>query len=352
MLYIKQITVLRFLAALLVIVVHFGQHLPIFQNDLIARFIQEGAIVISFFFFLSGMVLGLNYLPKPQFNGKQFYLKRIARVYPLYSLAFVLTLVLGMYFNNAYPKGYSIVLQFLSLHAWFPGISLEINFPAWTVAVEVFCYLLFPLLLRWFKGLSKKRKYTWALLFWALSALQHILLSDALYRPDELWAGEFILYFPLWHLNCFLFGLLCADFVLDEYQTHTYSKITYRTVYLIGIGVFFTLQLTDNPIIAYAHNGLIAPLYFVILAGLSLDRSHFTQILSHKVLVLLGNSSYALYILQWPIFILVSAYFQQDTLNTRQFSFYFLTLLGVSLLIHTFYENKLRNLLVAKWTKA
>ncbi len=351
MLYIKQITVLRFLAACLVVVVHFGQHLVFFQQDLIATFIQSGAIIVSFFFFLSGTVLGLNYLPKPQFSSKTFYIKRLARVYPIYLLAFVFTLFMGMHFNNAYPKGISIILQLFSLHSWYPGICLEINFPSWTVAVEVFFYLLFPLLLKWFKRLSFNKAVLWVLLIWILSGLHHFYLSTHLYLPEELWAGEFVLYFPLWHLNCFLFGMLCARYVLSVHEKGSMPLVRHRIWFVSGSLLFFVLMLTENPIKPHLHNGLMAPVYFIVLSGLSLDKSLLTKFLSHRFFLLLGNTSYAFYIFQWPIFIAVSAYFETEKLDGQQFALYFFLLLIFSILIYLGYEKKMRKYIIQHWLK-
>ena len=38
------------------------------------------------------------------------------------------------------------------LHAWVPGYSLSLNFPGWSVAVELFFYLVFAMLLLALRG--------------------------------------------------------------------------------------------------------------------------------------------------------------------------------------------------------
>lgn len=349
MAYIKQLTFLRFLAAILVVIFHFGKEELPFNLYPISSIVNEGSIAVSFFFFLSGVVLAINYLKIDNLSSKSFYKKRFARIYPVYLLAFVSTLLLGMIYYDAFPKVGSIILQLLSLHAWLPGICLEINFPAWSISVEVFFYLLFPIILVLFRKINNLKITIITLTVWILSIFIHYYLKENLYSPDERWTSEFILYFPLWHLNTFLFGILCGIYILKEQklERHSYSKA--RFFYILGIISFLLILGTDNFIRPYTHNGLMSPVFFLIIAGLALDRSLLTKILGSKYLVVLGNASYSIYILQWPVYIIFSAFLSSEKLEGNDFYFYLFSLIFISVFIYTYFEKPMQKAIINKW---
>lgn len=349
--YIKQLTFLRFLAALLIVVFHFGKETWPFSLNPISDFINEGTIAVSFFYFLSGVVLALNYLNNKEFSVRSFFIKRFARIYPVYILAFLTTLVMVTTFTNSYPKMGSILLQIFSLHAWFPGICLEINFPSWSISVEVFFYFLFPLILVLLKRLSSTKSTTLIISFWLLSILQHYLFAHYLYIPYDLRIEQFILYFPLWHLNTFLFGILCAKYIINKRKMNPQNILKSRISYTIGVIAFFLILNTDNYIRPYTHNGLMAPVFFMIVAGLSADKSILTRILGNRVFVLLGNASYSIYIFQWPAFIGLCAIMRTDKLEGYYFHLYLISLVLFSVVIYVFFERKMKKVITGKLIK-
>lgn len=349
MYYIKQLTFLRFLAAILVVIFHYGQKTWPFNLNGISTFISNGSIAVSFFFFLSGVVLALNYLEKENFNKKKFYIKRFARIYPTYILAFIITYIAGMLYNNAYPTGISVLLQILTVHAWFPEKSMAINYPSWSISVEVFFYALFPFIVAVIKKLNYKKVSYLIVLIWLLSVLQHYMLINIFYKPSESTILQFILYFPLWHLNTFLMGFLCAIYILRQKEMVIKNYLRPRIFWVLGSLLFVILLGTENSLKNYTHNGLLAPIFFLIIAGLSVDESVITRFLGNSFFVLLGNSSYAIYILQLPILILIQTYLSKETLNNHSFYVYIISLTLISLVTYIFYENKMRALITSRW---
>ena len=63
--YLPQLTFLRFVAAMLVVFYHYGKQTFEAGYPFLHSIIAEGSVAVSFFFFLSGVVLGINYLGKP-----------------------------------------------------------------------------------------------------------------------------------------------------------------------------------------------------------------------------------------------------------------------------------------------
>lgn len=336
------------MAAAWVVAYHFGNEAWPFTTSALSGPYGHGSVAVSFFFFLSGFVLAYRYMPQKSVEWKGFMLKRLARIYPVYVVAFAASLVLTMLYRDAYPKGHSIILQLLSLHSWNPGRCLEINFPAWSISVEMFFYALFPLLVGVFGRTDLKRATLVTLAVWMASAAVHYGLSTEFYEPGNMVLSEFNLYFPLWHLNTFLFGMLCAKVVVDN-RVAKLKPAWCRGLYLLGAVLFVAVLSTDNPVRPFVHNGLLSPLFFLIVLGLTLDRSAVTRLLSWKPLVLLGDASYSLYILQWPVFLLFTHFIAPEPLDTEMFWAYFLLLTVISVTVYSTFEKRMKELILKKW---
>lgn len=82
---INQLTFTRFIAALAIVVYHYGYKIFPFNLKLLNKIILNGSVGVSYFFILSGFVLIVSYLHRVK-NGKisyfNFYLNRFARIYP------------------------------------------------------------------------------------------------------------------------------------------------------------------------------------------------------------------------------------------------------------------------------
>ena len=66
----------------------------------------------------------------------------------------------------------------------------------------------------------------------------------------------------------------------------------------LGIVGFLLIPRLPYPVL---HNGLLVPLYCLLVVGLARGGGLVGAVLRHPVLVRLGESSYALYILQFPL---------------------------------------------------
>lgn len=341
---IRQLTFTRFLAALTIIVFHYGQDSFPFNNGLLQQFAKEGAFAVSYFFCLSGYILSHVYYKTdtPLIDKKSFYLKRFARIYPLYLFGFVIALVSGIILFHSVPKGNSIILQLLGLHAWVPGICLEINFPAWSLSVEFFFYLCFPFLLNMFQQSSTKKIIFFTLSIWIISAISHILLKSVDFPESRSWQ-EFILYNPLFHINVFIFGMAAS---IIKIRTKLCSKnFTSNAVVLMSGLLLFLLMATGNFIVPWVHNGLLAPLFVLIIISLQMNQKGITTLFILKPFVFLGNISYAMYILQHP----VREWFEQMLKYTSFsppkpiiFYIYLITLILISSLAFLYIEKPLR----------
>lgn len=343
---INQLYILRFLGALIVVLHHYGKHL-LGESGIFSELVRDAGFILSFFFALSGYVIGYNYFTPGRFNKSKFLLKRLARLFPLYLLAFGLTLVSGMLLTDAYPRGFTIIIQALCLHAWFPSEVLAINYPSWSVSVEFFFYLIFPWLVFRLEKLSFKSLLFISFCVWLLSSAQHLVFEHYIYNQEEKWTSEFILYFPIWHLNAFLAGMAGAE-IFKRIRTRRLPTWIPPLLGLLCAASLVLITGTENAIRSHIHNGLLSPIILVMLVAFSLDRSALAKFMSSRPLVYLGNLTYGIYILQHPVFLWVRKTMDVEQFSSLQFLVYAMVLLVVSVGAYHLFEEPCRKWIVKR----
>ena len=213
----------RFLAALWVVLYHYffafqspprtaTELIPgtSLMNPLLLLFWQ-GHLAVDFFFLLSGFILAYTYLAadgSARGGKRAFWVARIARIYPVYLLGLLLGmepyLVSG---HRLFGVGTSAVASLFLLQAWVPS-TLGWNQPAWSLSVEAFFYLLFPLLLPLVAHLSRRGLWRVVAGAWAVfAAIILVLYLLGLHYATLWWWGDFVRYNPLVSLPEFLVGM-------------------------------------------------------------------------------------------------------------------------------------------------
>jgi peptidoglycan/LPS O-acetylase OafA/YrhL len=107
------------------------------------------------------------------------------------------------------------------------------------------------------------------------------------------------------HVNAFLAGLICGVFF--KQNAHK-LKSPHPAWLLASLGLIVLLLETRPQLeallgmkLAYT-NGLIAPAFLLFIWLLAASKNKLTGWLSHPLLILLGEASFSLYILQKPVF--------------------------------------------------
>lgn len=293
---LTQLTFLRFVAAAGVVVFHYGTHTPSLAWGLPYWKISNSAV--SFFFFLSGFILTHVYSRRTIARRADFYVARAARILPLYVLALLAAAIFRL--RQGTFDWDAFVLNTLLLQAWVPGYSQTINAPGWSLSVEMFFYLSFPLLLPWVARVrSSRRLLLGMLLGWAANTALHVALFD-LSNPDGVFTAldDFSMYHPLTHFATFAIGMGAARVFALE-RACIAPRATF--VFSIGAGALLLLPLLWPSALRYHHNGLLVPCYFLVVIGLAAaDKTRLARALSARPLEFLGEISFGLYILQGP----------------------------------------------------
>jgi peptidoglycan/LPS O-acetylase OafA/YrhL len=137
---IDSLTGLRFFAALAIIFNHLNGTLWVPANGIP---LNQG---VSFFFVLSGFILQYSYRERfASLSFSQFYLLRIARVWPSHLAIIAVLLLQGA--RSYLNWGQILTVTFL-MQSWSPHLTTTflMNGPSWSLSVELFFYALFPIL--------------------------------------------------------------------------------------------------------------------------------------------------------------------------------------------------------------
>ncbi|HMT94846.1 acyltransferase [uncultured Thiothrix sp.] len=304
---LDQLTFTRYIAALTVVFFHFGQQAFPATNTWWHPIVTAGPIAVSFFFVLSGFIMAVAYYQpeRPRINKTKYWLARFARIYPVYLLALVLMILANLKTDGRDPA--AVGLSLTMLQAWIPGYAMVLNSPGWSLSVEALFYLSFPFLLYFVhaKGLKALKLITLSL--WLGTQLLQIVLHNYVGYEVKGVLHQFIYYHPLMHMSTFMLGLVVGmafckgDFskLNQPWNGLGILTLTVLVILLLAYEASFEQQL--GFLIDY-NNGLIAPVFLAILVLLAVNNGWTKRFMSLPFLVLLGEASYSLYILQRPVY--------------------------------------------------
>jgi peptidoglycan/LPS O-acetylase OafA/YrhL len=301
---LDQLTFTRFLAVFLVLVYHgsAGIYIRPIKFFPISALLYSAPTAVSYLYVLSGFVMSLVYYrPQERFDVRGYWSARFVRIYPLYIISFLLVCL--YYFEYmARIEVRKILANVFLLQAWFPDYAQSFNYASWSLTVEFFFYSLLPFFTMWAYHQSM-RKLIWVSIgLWGLSQSVHYFLWMRLYPGQE----HFIVYFPIFHLNSFILGVVGGIWFLRESSAHVVKPLV--NFLLLGGSIIFVCLFiiagAVSPRIPHDLQpmaGLLSPFFVLIIVTLALDKSRLSGILNHPWLVLLGETAYALYILEVPI---------------------------------------------------
>ena len=310
---LAPLTSLRFFAALLVIAHHFAPY-PLRWNALSAAatpvgrlcsLALNGFVGVDLFFVLSGFILAYSYLAPPaRLRGtrRAFWQARFARVYPVYLLAYLASALPFAWQHDPRTSPLSTGLAALTLtQAWLPQAASVWNPPGWSLSVEALFYALFPLLLPALARLPR-RCYPFALvaLWTACCAVPLAYIT----RPNAslLWLWT-VVYNPVLRLPEFLIGMLAGLLFVSRGSHRRHGRQVYLPYVGVGtLAAIIAVLATAPPWLRpFLRGGALDPLFALLIYSLAVERSSLTRLLARPELVLLGEASYAMYILHWPV---------------------------------------------------
>lgn len=286
---IPNLTSLRFILALLVVLFHtpefFGnRNLPYF-NDY--SLFLRGNESVWMFFSLSGFLiirqLFNEKIKTNSINLKRFFLNRIYRIFPLYYLVLIFGFIhyqiilpkLGFQFENSYNilEGILLSVTFFSniFLTYSPGGILEI---LWSIGIEEQFYIVIAPL---FYFLPKSKLKTTLML---LTVVYLLLFISNIYPLMT----EYKMYFFF-----FTFSGFCSVYFEKTYFNKLFSNLIYLITIIYFSSNLFKNNLSENQY--YVFSMILFGLFITVLSKKPIF------ILENRTLKYLGTISYGIYML-------------------------------------------------------
>ncbi|MHA6248777.1 acyltransferase family protein [Pontibacter sp. CAU 1760] len=341
---IEQLTFTRFIAAISIVIFHYGRTSFLFNNKMVSFIFEQANVGVSYFFILSGFVMTIVYYNRKGFNTRQYLVNRFARIYPLYIFAILLILIAEL--SNKMPF-YELLLNVTMLQSWASNMALTLNYPGWSLSVEMFFYICFPAIFYLINKHSIKAIASSILLFWLGSqVIYHLILYSVIHLPY--YTIDDMLYLPILHLNEFLIGIITG---LAFLYTPTKGISDWLNTALITLLIGVIIIALKYPFGLNYHNGLLAILFAPLIYFISKNEGRIQKCFSKNMFVYLGEISFGVYLLQYPIWLFITdarlekyfGVFRNGTDDTVGFCIRLVALILLSAFAYRFIENPLRD---------
>ena len=352
-------TGLRTLLAVNIMFFHFTPWVPAFFKPVV----DNAYTFVGFFFLISGFILAYNYADRPTLSHRRFYVARLSRVYPVYFLVLILSVPFLAEEWKAHTRGdfvTGLVLTPLALQGWSPKLATFWNTVGWTLPAELMLYLAFPYILRFFRSQSHRlqtpgRLIAAILCLWVVGITPHLcyhfLNPDHLDGPATRYTYAYWLralkYTPPAYLCTFTAGILLAR-LQAVLPLNPLRRGLLAGTGLVAIGIFLAFGPTRIPYVII-HGSLLLPLFSILLLGLT-GPNLIASFFSWSPIVLLGETTFALYLVHFNTFLLIHYYKLPERLHVTRFdpwiSYAFIMLLAC--LITFLYERPARNFVLTR----
>ena len=358
--YIPAIDGLRAIAVIAVILYHLG-----------ISWIPGGFLGVDLFFVISGYVITRLLLDSIQERGgldlRDFYMARIRRLLPpLVFMIVVTSIVVGIWAPDTTKKFLTDApFSIFGGMNWWLVFNQQDYFESsgrppllqhtWSLAVEAQFYLLWPLiLLLILKYFGKKVIPAAALTIAAISGVALMLVSFQLDATNSSKVSHIYFGTDTHSIGLFLGAALAVSWIPQNFNL----QVTRRAQdFIDGIGVFgfigilatFALIDESEPTlyrIAFPLAGIFGT---AILISIVHPASRFAPLLRNKVLLWIGERSYAIYLWHWVIFQISRPQVDLDGENWALFSLRILLVLAMADISLRLVELPIRSGAVAYW---
>lgn len=304
--YFPSLNGLRFIAALLVIIHHVEQikssyDLPNRWNSGFIQIIGEQGV--SLFFVLSGFLITYLLLEEEKQTGtirlKDFYLRRILRIWPLYFFIGFLALVvlpriplflvpgdsLEIWYRHYWQK---VILYIFFLPNLLPfyGGSIPFASQTWSIGTEEQFYLVWPLLMK------SIRKYRIALMLLIIAG--YIITARALWSSHtDFLPGKYYIsgFWSLFNIDLMAIGGLLAILL---HSRHKYLKYLSNNLVFYASLILVSYMLINAFMVQHIYKETYGVLYGIIILNFASNPNlHFN--LEAGIFKYLGKISYGLY---------------------------------------------------------
>jgi peptidoglycan/LPS O-acetylase OafA/YrhL len=310
--YYPALDGLRGLAILLVILYH--------NFSFISHFFFAW-LGVDLFFVLSGYLITtilLNSVNSSHYL-KNFYVKRVLRVFPLYYLSLIIFLILfpllGIYKSELKYYVDNQLWFWFYLQNWL----LSFNFPTtdkflnhfWSLAVEEQFYLVWPFIILWLRSPKK-------LMVFMICVLVLLLIGRSIVWMQRFSNLNYTTFYTFTRVDGICIGCMLA--LLHKTHFHFLRKNTAAIVISLAVlnfAFYFLSRFGDFPYLAFVGYTTFAAMFGLLIHEAVIgDSIIINTIFKQPVLKFFGTISYGLYVFHWPIYMMteksLNNFFFQD----------------------------------------
>ncbi len=292
---INSLTGLRFYAAFAVFLSHLYhfQYFGIQSQEIILVLSYLGHLGVSIFYVLSGFILLNRYFePTKALKLKDFYIARLARIYPVFLLLTCVAIPMELFSARKHEFWINLLQNITLSQCATANACGSFNDVGWSLSVEAFFYIAFPMLLL---ALYKPQQLKW-IVFGAI--LYYTLIWNIL--PTSFYTSH---RFPLNRLAEFFAGMVAGKLFLNQKQISTVKPAFYEK----NAGLWMALCggfLVILPLLLAPFHWLDKDYLFAIIPSCLLifllahqeNRKKTSRWLTSAIVVLGGEISYSFYL--------------------------------------------------------
>lgn len=349
--YLPALTGARAFMAYFVYLCHFVYFNPDVFPDKVNYFMSELYIGVSMFFVLSGFLITWQYYDKARFSFRDYMVKRMARIYPMY---FILTTAFFIYLGSFTLYDLKVYLLNISfLRGFFLDFHISGIASGWSLTPEEIFYLITPFL---FVCLRRSK---WFLL---LVPVGFLLIGLGLVKVFEnthtygFFANPTFMfnYTICGRISEFVSGIALALLVKKYGGKRTFKYATYVGLAIIFAGVCALAMIKDGllhdameKLEGKILNTFLIPIFGILPLywGLVTQKTWISKGLEHKLFQVLGKSSYIFYLVH--IWFLIVA----EQLQTRHYILEFLALNVICVALYYTMELPINQFIRGKFSR-
>jgi peptidoglycan/LPS O-acetylase OafA/YrhL len=295
---------LRAIAASLVIFGHVYQIAGLYgiQEAIPVYHRSVGGDMVNLFFVISGFIITYILLREKQATNhislKNFYIKRILRIWPLYFLIFGAVFILSNFtsvysgFDTLNSKSVIVFCFFIINFNSFFHFPLSVLPHYWSLSVEEQFYLFWPLLLKRLNPLVTAIVVIIAVVF--LRNFAALMSNRGSHQTFWLNLSDVIQQTRFGSMAIGVIGAIMLE------KIKRFDKLLFKTPIQIMCWAIFLFSILAKWYIPYIHYEVMALLYLYLILAVTISRKPIIS-LENRFFDWTGSISYGLYMYHWPL---------------------------------------------------
>jgi len=296
--YLSNLTPLRGIAALWVVVFHFQILVVQFVLPSQTKLLAKGYLMVDLFFIMSGFIICHVY--QEGFKDglapgviRRFIVARFARIYPLHFFTLIILIIAVAVLNRWSliddPK--AIASNFLLLHSFGINKSFTWNVPSWSISSEWWAYMVFPALILFIhRGGKLAMTILGLLIVTAYLSIMYWLPRHNPANPAAPVPHDINVSFDYGFLRG-LAGFISGVILYKFYEAEVWAKLFRRDIVavILIIGTIICLHLGVN-------DSLYIVLIILLVYVFALNNGKLHLLCNNRIAQYLGKISYSIYL--------------------------------------------------------